>query len=56
MFTFMYFRGYNDYVDSVCSSPEEFFIAISPFKGAVCRYGYSSEQADWINQAVPLSL
>jgi hypothetical protein len=47
---------YNDYVHPASRKTEEFFIAASSLKGAVCRCGYSSEQAGWMNQTVPLSL
>jgi len=46
---------YNRSVDPRRSYPEEFFIAISTLKGAVCRCGYSSEKLCWVNQTVPLS-
>jgi len=48
--------SYNNHVDPFVKFVRGVFYCRIALKGAVCRYGYSSEQTDWINQTVPLSL
>lgn len=44
---------YNTCVVPPASIPRSFLLPCYP-KGAVCQQGYSSEQAGWDNQTVPL--